>query len=169
MNELSNNIDLESTLIRAEALFKRFQRTVDACDKKTNFPTPTLRHRSTASSSKPTTPTGPFKASSATDSSPGASKPASPASGAGASSLRAPEADAKQGEPTKGAGKQKSSMEEERPVQGHRKNVSSGSEGFKVISDELRVLLSRKVNVLSRKIVRREGEGVAGVGKGKGK
>ncbi len=30
MNELSNQIDLESTLIRAEALFRRFQRTVEA-------------------------------------------------------------------------------------------------------------------------------------------
>jgi len=33
-------MDLESTLIRAEALFKRFQRLLDAIDKKGNFPAP---------------------------------------------------------------------------------------------------------------------------------
>jgi TBC1 domain family member 15 len=40
VNELSNTIDLQSTLIRAEALFRRFQRTVEAIDKKSNFPPP---------------------------------------------------------------------------------------------------------------------------------
>jgi len=33
-------MDLESTLVRAEALFNRFRRLVDAIDKKENFPTP---------------------------------------------------------------------------------------------------------------------------------
>ncbi|KAH0534021.1 hypothetical protein FGG08_007376 [Glutinoglossum americanum] len=46
INELSNTIDLQSTLIRAEALFRRFQRTVEAIDKKSNFPPPrTVRQR----------------------------------------------------------------------------------------------------------------------------
>ncbi len=36
-------MDLDSTLIRAEALFKRFQRLVDAVDKKGNFPAPRAR------------------------------------------------------------------------------------------------------------------------------
>ncbi|KAL9638096.1 MAG: hypothetical protein Q9164_001779 [Protoblastenia rupestris] len=45
VNELSNSIDLQSTLLRAEALFRRFQRTVEAIDKKNNFPTPTIRQR----------------------------------------------------------------------------------------------------------------------------
>ncbi len=40
VNELSNTIDLESTLIRAESLFRRFQRTVDVIDKKHSLPTP---------------------------------------------------------------------------------------------------------------------------------
>lgn len=40
VNELSGTIDLESTLIRAEALFRRFQRVVEAIDKKQNFPGP---------------------------------------------------------------------------------------------------------------------------------
>jgi len=45
VNELSNTIDLPSTLLRAEALFRRFQRTVEAIDRKDHFPTPTLRQR----------------------------------------------------------------------------------------------------------------------------
>lgn len=45
VNELSNTIDLSSTLLRAEALFRRFQRTVEAIDRKDHFPTPTLRQR----------------------------------------------------------------------------------------------------------------------------
>ena len=40
MNDLSNNIDLPSTLTRAERLFLRFQRTVEAIDRKTHFPAP---------------------------------------------------------------------------------------------------------------------------------
>ncbi|RDI77671.1 GTP-binding protein ypt1 [Venturia inaequalis] len=40
INELSNTIDLPSTLIRAEALYNRFQRTVEAVDRKNHFPVP---------------------------------------------------------------------------------------------------------------------------------
>ncbi|KAK4204320.1 rab-GTPase-TBC domain-containing protein [Triangularia verruculosa] len=40
INELSGTMDLESTLIRAEALFKRFQRLVEAVDRKGHFPVP---------------------------------------------------------------------------------------------------------------------------------
>ena len=45
VNELSNTVDLQSTLLRAEALFRRFQRTVEAIDKKHNFPAPNIRQR----------------------------------------------------------------------------------------------------------------------------
>ncbi|KAI4857137.1 RabGAP/TBC, partial [Aureobasidium sp. EXF-8846] len=45
VNELSNTIDLPSTMVRAEALINRFQRTVEAIDRKDHFPTPTLRQR----------------------------------------------------------------------------------------------------------------------------
>ena len=48
VNELSNTIDLQSTLIRAEGLFRRFQRTVEAIDKKNNFPAPSVRQRKPA-------------------------------------------------------------------------------------------------------------------------
>jgi hypothetical protein len=39
-------MDLQSTLVRAESLFKRFQRTVETIDKKGNFPSaPQARQR----------------------------------------------------------------------------------------------------------------------------
>lgn len=40
VNELSGTMELKSLLVRAEALFRRFQRTVEAVDKKNNFPPP---------------------------------------------------------------------------------------------------------------------------------
>ena len=40
INELSGTMELKGLLIRAEALFKRFERTVEAVDKKQNFPAP---------------------------------------------------------------------------------------------------------------------------------
>jgi hypothetical protein len=40
VNELSGRIDLDSTLVRAEALFRRFKRMVDTIDKKASFPAP---------------------------------------------------------------------------------------------------------------------------------
>jgi TBC1 domain family member 15 len=40
VNELSNTIELDSILVKAEALFKKFQRTVEAIDRKTSFPAP---------------------------------------------------------------------------------------------------------------------------------
>ena len=55
VNELSNTIDLQSTLIRAEGLFRRFQRTVEAIDKKNNFPAPSVRQRKPAAN-EDTTP-----------------------------------------------------------------------------------------------------------------
>ncbi|OTB07729.1 hypothetical protein M426DRAFT_53251 [Hypoxylon sp. CI-4A] len=51
VNELSNTMDLESTLIRAEQLFRRFQRLIEAIDKKQNFPAPRVRKDSPPASS----------------------------------------------------------------------------------------------------------------------
>lgn len=49
VNELSGTMDLESTLVRAESLFRRFQRTVETIDKKSNFPSaPQARQRKVA-------------------------------------------------------------------------------------------------------------------------
>ena len=56
VNELSNTIDLHTTLVQAEALFRRFRRTVEAVDRKHAFPAPsgaTLRQRKPDQGSKP--------------------------------------------------------------------------------------------------------------------
>jgi hypothetical protein len=45
VNELSSTIDLPFTLVRAEQLFKRFQRTVEAIDRRDHFPIPSNAHR----------------------------------------------------------------------------------------------------------------------------
>lgn len=48
VNELSNTIDLQSTLVRAEGLFLKFEKMVQAIDKKGNFPSaPEVRQRQT--------------------------------------------------------------------------------------------------------------------------
>ncbi|KAF4984246.1 hypothetical protein FZEAL_534 [Fusarium zealandicum] len=108
VNELSNTIDLELTLIRAESLFKRFQRLVEAVDKKQNFPAPRVDKNDSSSSNAPSS--GPSKDSK----SPGKGKAVEPA-------------------PT--------------PQQ-------------KVITPELRKLLSKNVEVLPRKTVAQKGDGM---------
>lgn len=104
VNELSNTIELDSTLIRAEALFRRFQRRVEAVDKKQNFPKPRTPRQSSSSS----TPQADSEGSSATSN-----------------------------------GKAK---EDTAP---------------KVISPELRKLLSREVEILPRNVVQKKGDGLA--------
>lgn len=94
VNELSGTMDLDSTMIRAEALFRRYQRAVEAIDKKDNFPGP---------------------------------KPASSDAATSAS------------------------------AKGKSTEVVS-----KVITPELRKLLSRKVEVLPRKTVAQNGDGMPG-------
>jgi hypothetical protein len=102
-------MDLQAILIKAEALFRRFQRLVEAVDKKPNFPGP----RKLSTPSIPTT----SNASSSTNSRPGGSTP------------------------NKSSGKDK---EEEQ----------------KVITPELRKLLSRQVEVLPRTTVAQKGDGM---------
>ncbi len=113
VNELSNTIDLNSTLLRAQALFRRFQRTVEAIDKRNNFPAAPVRQR------KPI------------DKSPTRSGTSSAATGSDR----------------------------------HRRTTSSSGDAApkaeeKVISPELRQLLSRKVEVLDKKDVAEHGGGV---------
>ncbi|KAF1353122.1 rab-GTPase-TBC domain-containing protein [Delphinella strobiligena] len=111
VNELSGTIDLQSTLTRAEALFRRFQRTVEAVDRKDNFPTPSnVRQR------KPQLPVpGPSNAGASTGNNARAQAPA----------------------------------------------ASPTAEREKVISPELRQLLSRKVEKLDKSEVKEHGGGVA--------
>jgi len=118
VNELSGTMDLESTIVRAESLFKRFQRTVETIDKKGNFPSaPQARQR---------------KVQSAADT--GAE---------GSSSSPKPQAEASSSGTDKG------------------KLVAEAEEGeAKVISPELRALLSRKIEKLDKSDVIESGGGV---------
>ena len=166
VNELSTTIDLDSTLVRAEALFRRFQRTVEAIDKKSNFPAPKLRQRNTAAtqnaslggtqslrSSSPTSPSANTSGVDTVSASATNSGPSTDCPGEGASSPSA--APAVKGNP-KGKGKGKNDG---------RKSAELEEQRPKVISPELRGLLSRKVEVLPRKVVRKEGEGLSSLKK----
>ncbi|KAJ5669353.1 GTPase-activating protein GYP7 [Penicillium macrosclerotiorum] len=54
INELSNTMDIVPILTRAESLFHRFERSVQAIDKKDNFPAPTaIQRRPTSTSPDP--------------------------------------------------------------------------------------------------------------------
>lgn len=115
VNELSNTIDLNSTLMRAQALFRRFQRTVEAVDKRSNFPAPPVRQR------KPTEK-------------PSSSRPSSSSATTGTDRRRRPTSSSSQ-------------AEEAKPKE-------------KVISPELRQLLSRRIEVLDKKDIAEHGGGV---------
>lgn len=119
VNELSNTIDLPSTLLRAQALFRRFQRTVEAVDKRNNFPTPTVRQRKPAA--KPSSP-----------------KPSNSGATSAVDGRRRPDSSAGIDGEEEGKGKDKE----------------------KVISPELRQLLSRKVEALDKNGVKDHGGGV---------
>jgi len=120
VNDLSGTIELQSTLIRAESLFRRFQRTVEAVDKKHNFPMPSVRQR------KPSEQAGPSSPGAAASSSNDASSPVN---------------------------KGKMSV-------GDAVAKGFGAEKEKVISPELRNLLSRKVEKLDKEEIARHGGGV---------
>jgi hypothetical protein len=109
-------MDLESTLVRAESLFKRFQRTVETIDKKGNFPSaPQARQR---------------KLKAALVAGPG-SPPSS------------------------------SNTQAEASSSGTDQGQEVGEEGdAKVISPELRALLSKQIEKLDKKDVASHGGGV---------
>ncbi|SMY28129.1 unnamed protein product [Zymoseptoria tritici ST99CH_1A5] len=138
VNELSGRIDLQSTVVRAEALFRRFQRVVEAIDKKSNFPaTPVARLR------LPQPPTSPGQSKPGSD-----GKPRAGSNSGGAS-----------GKPTSGVA---NTSGRERTVGDH---VAAGigadkSEPAQVISPELRALLSRAIPKLEKAEVLEHGGGV---------
>ncbi|KAL9947683.1 GTPase activating protein [Verticillium nonalfalfae] len=138
VNELSNTMDLDSTLIRAEALFRRFKRLVEAVDKKGNFPPPRLQSPDEVIQSPDAARVRPASASPPEDASTSASASATPStpSAAAAAAAKGKSPAAKTDEPDE---------DEERP---------------KIITPELRQLLSRKVEVLPRKTVANLGDGL---------
>ncbi|KAH6840883.1 rab-GTPase-TBC domain-containing protein [Chaetomium sp. MPI-CAGE-AT-0009] len=127
INELSTTIDLDSTLIRAEALYKRFHRFVDAIDKKGSFPAPRQRIPDQAPES------GASAAAAATTT----ATTTTPAQGSGGG---------------KDTGKAPAQPQKQQP------------EKEKVLTPELRKLVSREVEVLPRKEVAKKADGVAGAG-----
>lgn len=135
VNELSGTIDLESTLIRAEALFRKFQRLIEAIDKKPNFPAPRFSLNTIAPSllaplspnNRPSTPDGGGGGSSSNDNN----------NNNNDNNNTQPGQKGKQPEPPK----------------------SPSGEPKKVITPELRRLLSKQVEILPRKEVAKQGDG----------
>jgi TBC1 domain family member 15 len=122
VNELSNTIELEPILIRAEALFRRFQRLVEAIDKKQNFPKP--RKQVTDSSNSGAAP--PQHASSSSS--------------------------------------QVTAKDNTTTTTSMTTTESRGEQREKIISPELRKLLSRDFEVLPRKVVHKQGDGFTAEG-----
>jgi hypothetical protein len=149
VNELSNTIDLESTLVRAEALYRRFQRTVEAINKKSNFPLPKLRQRPVQNAAIGATQALPHPASAGTSSATNATVGSSSATDARTTPQRAAALPSPMSK-----GKGRGSVDEEIVLP-----------QTKVISPELRALMSRKVEILPRKLVRKEGDGLGKLGK----
>lgn len=112
VNELSGTIELEPILVRAESLFRRFQRTVETIDKKGNFPSAPQPRQRKPIASPPT--------------SPGPSNPNAQGSASATDKGKQP----------------------------------TGDEDARVISPELRALLSRKVEKLDKEEVVKHGGGV---------
>ncbi|ROV93073.1 hypothetical protein VSDG_07320 [Cytospora chrysosperma] len=130
VNELSGTIDLESTLIRAEALFRKFQRLIEAIDKKPNFPPPRITMATVAPSLFPPRPSPASR-----------NRPSTP----------------------------NSSNSNSNGQQGGNKAGSPRDNAKKIITPELRRLLSREVEVLQRKDVANNGDGfLAKSAEGKG-
>ena len=122
-------MDLRSTLIRAEGLYRRFERTVEAVDRKDSFPAPKLP------AGRPTKPT----------------------------------AGAEQKQQTQGAGAADALGKQSTGTPARARPSSSGVQGGapqkekeKVISPELRALLSRQPPKMDRKEVEDHGGGVHG-------
>ncbi|KIH87159.1 GTPase-activating protein GYP7 [Sporothrix brasiliensis 5110] len=140
VNELSGTIDLESTLIRAEALFRRFQRLVEAVDKQNNFPAPRLKTdhssasaasaASTASSNATIKPAGSSSGGGAEmNSMPGNDQPSSSSSPSAAAAGKAPEA---------------------RNSTAPRAVAAPAKAAQRIITPELRGLLSRNIYVVPK-------------------
>jgi hypothetical protein len=148
-------------LVRAEALFRRFQRVVEAIDRQDNFPPPSsVRQRKPIAGDTLSTPEAHRRSSSVNDSrrtpallnkqtSPPAPSSSQPETTAGSStSVSSPSDVAK--------GKRKSVGQSVRPLSVGSPPASEK----KVVSPELRALLSRDVPKISKDEVKEHGGGV---------
>lgn len=163
VNELSGTIDLASTMVRAEGLFRRFQRMVEAIDKKNNFPAPPMiRQRlpqpPSPSASRPGSDGRPRRSSS--------EFPTSPVEAAKHSSKdMRPSGDyfrhssVETSRRFSGTAAVASTSGRDRTVGDHIA-AGIGSDKERVISPELRSLLSRQPPKLDKTEVRAHGGGV---------
>ena len=138
INDLSGSIDLPSTLLRAQALFRRFQRTVEAIDKKKNFPAPGLRQRRPSSTNDLSRRTS------------SASTAATPALVLG------------QKRPQSSKGKGSASVSPPRETMGDPVIMGEGEVKKvkeKIITPQLRGLLSKDIEKLDKKAVEEHGGG----------
>lgn len=150
VNELSNTMELMPILSRAEALFARFEKKVEAIDKKYNFPKPPVRQRKRIeSASQPTT-----NDSSANNQQNNANtrRPTNPTS-----SRPQPQP---QRDSASTTGAQSSAGSSSRQT-GPNSTSKPDTEPYmsRVITPELRNLLSRKVEVMDAKEVRERSDG----------
>ena len=157
MNELSNTIDLQSTLIRAEQLFRRFQKTVEALDKSNNFPVPegaTMRQRRLG----PSSPQGPQVKISKEDED--RAKKAVESAGMSGVAVRSPrrKSAAASSSAAPAAGAQTSSPQGATPSSAETAEEERAE--IKVISLELRRLLSRDPPKMNKQQVKKHGGGV---------
>lgn len=178
MNDLSQNIDLPSTLTRAERLFLRFQRTVEAIDRKTHFPAPSSSDSLRSRKPQAALPHPPDAPQSETDNSDGKNKSIAPAQqpqqlgglvGAIAAIGAAQRRPAPSSQPAQGKGKGPASgtagtaQASGSDAKTAGRDASAGEEGAdkkRVISPELRDLLSRRVPKLDKKTVKEHGGGI---------
>lgn len=135
-------MDLESTLIRAEVLFKKFRRLVEAIDKKENFPTPRKVDNSNVISAVPTAHTRQSSSSSLPATRPEASSPSSSGPQQRQQPPRSPRRD---------NGKGKSSVPSPSPSSTLGSAKKEEDEKKRVITPELRTLLSRKIELVNNK------------------
>jgi len=159
---LSNNIDLGSTLTRAERLFLRFQKTVEAIDRKSHFPAPSISLRARRPQAELPHPSD-AAAAKVDDSKNKAGKQAPQPGGlVGAiAAIGAHQRQAGQGarsQPAKGKGPASGA------TSGSDANAASAGEDARkherVISPELRDLLSWKIPKLGKNTIREHGGGI---------
>jgi len=140
INELSNTMDLTEMLWRAEGLFKRFEKTVEAIDRKETFPAPNadgeLRQRKPAGDDGENTGAGAQSTGTVVTG----------IAAMGPSILRTQERRAQNQRPlSKGSGSQQQLQQE---GQGQVKGKEAEKIKEKIITPELRLLLSRKIITL---------------------
>lgn len=137
-------MDLESTLVRAEALFRRFQRTVEAIDRKDNFPAPTnVRQRRPV----PGSPNGSTDSANVVENSNVTGQVLPLTAGPTSASTTGTDRSSSPSAPSKGK-------------QPEPRDATERNEETRVITPELRALLSRETPKLGKGEVKQHGGGV---------